>query len=184
MKTKLTMTVLTTCTLVFACTTETEEVYDACEVRIDQPQPNTAYFGDPVSITGHPLTEVRDTVLLVGGEPSDIIDLSRLDCEACDTCRLDSANCSACGDCDECDSVCNSCVESLTFNTPNLPAGEVYISIYNLYGASNNVALTILESDSTTTTDTSFPSDTGAITDTGGGVDTGITTETDSTGTQ
>jgi hypothetical protein len=189
MKTQLTLTTLLTCftlsTVLWGCTSETADLADACEVRLDTPTPEMVFVGESVSFTGTPLTEIRDTVLLVGGETHEIADLTRLDCEACDTCRFDAPECSACGDCDECDDVCNSCTESISFTATNAALGETYISIYNLYGASNNVPLTILESDnSTTTTDTTSSGDTGTVTDTGASNDTGTTGDTGATGTQ
>ena len=184
MKTQIILTATVASSLILGCSSETSELPDACEVRIDQPSPAAAYAGDTVSFTGNPLTEIRDTVLLVGGEAREIIDLSRLDCDACDTCRFDATECSACGDCDECDDVCNNCIESISFTAPNLTFGETFISIYNLYGASNNTALTILEPDDSTTTDTASTDDTGAETGTGSTGDTGNTTDTGTTGSQ
>jgi hypothetical protein len=184
MKNKLILTANVALALIFGCTTESQELPDACEVRIELPSPTAAFIGETVSFNGNPLTEIRDTVLLVGGETREIIDLSRTDCDACDSCRFEAIECSACGDCDECDAVCNSCVESISFAAPDMTFGETYISIYNLYGASNNVPLTIIAPEDSTTTDTASTNETGTVVDTGSTDDTGNTTDTGTTGTE
>jgi hypothetical protein len=152
-----------------ACSTEETVEYATCTLDAPAASPTTAAPGDTVVLTSSPLTEVWDTVVLVGGARAELVSLDRTDCDDCDDC-LDEAECDACDlECEDCTETCATCVETVTIVVPSVAAGEQDVQLLNRYGRSALGTLTVLAGD---TGDTDTGLDTG---DTDTGLDTGDT---------
>lgn len=130
------------------CETESVSPSRSCEVVLSAAEPAEAEIGDEVVLDASPLTTLQDSLLLVGGTQAEVVAVNRIDCEDCDTCIVEQ-DCSPCGDCDACDAVCDAeCSESLRFVVPERTPGDAAITLYNLYGNSDPLAFTIVETES------------------------------------
>jgi hypothetical protein len=150
-------------TILAGCSTTASTTVSVCALEVTALAPVEAAAGETVVMTASPTTTVLDSAVTVGGHRADILDITRESCESCDACR--SVNgCLACGDCDSCDLACeNTCVETVTFTVPaESVAGAAGVQLFNAYGVSESISLTVL----------SATSDTGGG-DTGAGKDTG-----------
>src|SRR5688572_28932502 len=79
------------------CATGTVDVFQTCELEVELLQ-TTIALGATVDASGGPYTNVRDTRVVIGGVPAEVVSVSRVGCEVCDQCRLD-ADCAPCGPC-------------------------------------------------------------------------------------
>lgn len=113
-----------------------------CSLDTPTLSPASGVPGDEIVVTVQPLTEVWDTVVTVGAERADVLEIDRSTCEECDDCRTD-AGCSTCDRCETCDSACETCEQSLTFIVPELAAGDWSVDIVNRHGRSEPVVLTV-----------------------------------------
>lgn len=126
-----------------ACTTASTTKFPVCEVALMAVAPEAAAPGDVVVLTATPLSEAWDTALMVGGVRAPVLAVDRVGCEACDTCRDDEA-CEECGDCDACDATCaQECVETVTFQVPDLPEGTAWIELFNAHGGSDRLSIEV-----------------------------------------
>lgn len=151
-----------------ACGTQTYDFAEDCDVRIVELNPNEAAPGDTVSATSTPVTTVWDTAVYVNSERAEIVDIERMNCEACDECKVEEG-CLACDDCDACDALCRTeCIEQVNFVVPQISAGPARVSMYNGHGGSNSLGFVIASPDDTGSTD---------LTDTGD-VDSGLEVDT------
>jgi len=133
----------------------------SCELRLEAPSPDQGLPGAEIEVKARPLTTVQDSILFVGGKEANVLSVDRVGCEDCDACILE-ADCNPCEDCDSCDAICAAeCVESLRFQVPDLNAGSVSISLYNLFGSSDSQAFTVLEETEPEDTGEEASGDTG-----------------------
>lgn len=159
-----------------ACSTTTTALADRCDLSASALSPTEAAPGATIAMTAGPLTRTWDTTVLVGGVNASVVELVREGCDTCDSCRTQN-DCNACDDCDDCDALCaTSCVESVRFVVPELPAGVHSLQLINGHGSSAGLQLTVLAPPADTgAPDTGAP-DTGTS-DTGtsdtGSADTG-----------
>jgi hypothetical protein len=160
------------------CATGTVDVFQTCELEVALLQTTIAH-GATVNASGGPYTNVRDTRVLVGGVPAEVVSVSRVDCEVCDQCRLDP-DCAPCGPCfgieltvdakDDCfgdgladppiPPACDICVETMSFVVPTgAPVGTTAVYVVNANGASGLVPLEVLGGavDTSDTSDTDAP---------------------------
>jgi hypothetical protein len=129
------------------CETEPVSPSRSCEVVLSSADPAAAEIGDEVVLHASPLTTLQDSVLLVGGTHAEVTAVDRIGCDACDTCILE-ADCDPCGDCDACDAACDAeCSETLRFLVPEREAGEVELTLYNLYGNSDPLPFSVLSTE-------------------------------------
>lgn len=142
---------------------------------------STAAPGDTITATGGPLTELRDTVVTVGGVQATVSDVTRSDeCSnavtGCDLCRIE-AECPPCGFCpldvgaaramgaerlESCfgdpladppvEGSCDLCVQTVTFVIPaDLPPGPAAVVVFNAEGQSAALPLDIVAATTTGT---------------------------------
>lgn len=90
--------------------------------------------GDTITLTGRPMTDAPDTEVRLGGERALVLSVDRNDCTLCDECIV-AAECSPCGTCDACAIACESCVQTVTFNVPEVSDGERPVVLINAYGS-------------------------------------------------
>ncbi len=115
-----------------------------CVVELHEAVPASAAPGDLVTLYGRPFSHVYDTALYVGGVRTEVLEATSEGCDECDTCQADHG-CDGCTDCDACDALCQAtCVESLTFAVPLLPAGPADVVLFNKYGGSETLQVEVL----------------------------------------
>lgn len=130
--------------MIFACTTTTSSVSQTCDLSTPVLTPASALPGATVVASTGPLTESWDTsVAFVGAAASQVV-VGRDACEDCDSCRA-AAVCNVCGECADCAIECSTCIETVSFAVPDVPAGSTTLTITNLHAASSPVAFTVLE---------------------------------------
>lgn len=147
------------------CASATDIFALRCDVAVTEVAPQPAIVGESVTITGQPFTSVYDSAVYIGAERAEVIDVERADCLNCDTCRAQQG-CTECSDCDACDTICSTeCVETVTFDVPDLEAGEHALQLFNAHGQSPvlpfSVESTGYEGDSSDTADTGDSGTTG-----------------------
>ncbi len=153
--------------VVFAgCLTDTVVVGDRCAVTLDTVSPDPAARGDTLTLTGGPFTTAYDTSVYVGSSRALVLDLARTSCGDCDRCREDNG-CTECDDCDACDSLCSACEESVLVEVPDVASGATTVLVFNGYGATSPVSLTIAGPVADTGTRDTGAQDSGHV-DTGG----------------
>lgn len=163
--------------LLVGCSQVAVDSYQSCELELAFDR-TTALPGETVVATGGPMTDagIRDLRVEVGGEPAQVLTVTRTSCDACDTCR-EEAVCSPCGPCNgrlldaarraECfgDPLasppvvgsCAACAESMSFAIPpDAPPGPTRVWITNGAGSSDPLPFEVLGSPRTT-------GDTGSI---------------------
>jgi hypothetical protein len=142
---------------------------------------STAAPGDVLTVTGGPLTELRDTIVTVGGIQAEVSEVARSEeCSdsivGCDVCRVE-AECPPCGFCpldvdaaramgaerlETCfgdpladppvEGSCDLCVETVTFTVPaDLPPGPTSVVVFNAEGQSSALPLDIVAATTTGT---------------------------------
>ncbi len=97
--------------LLAGCTTNPLDLFEVCDLELEL-VPDAAAPGEVVTATGGPFTEVRDTIVMVGGFEAEVLSVSAdlqqtgdtaatdltFVCEECETCRIE-AGCGPCGSC-------------------------------------------------------------------------------------
>ena len=161
------MTGLAALFAVTGCSTPTEIFALRCDVTVDDISPQPATVGASVTLTGTPFTSTYDSAVYVGGERATVTDVARTNCTNCDSCRIQNG-CTECQDCDACDAICASeCVETVTFDVPELPAGDYGVQLFNAHGQSPVLDLTIqstgFEGTDTGSSDTGDTGTSGAV---------------------
>jgi len=152
--------------LFLSCGSQSIDIAEDCDVRIDEIAPSEAQAGDTISATLRPTTTIWDTAVYVDDERAEVVEIIRENCETCDQCKIDFG-CLDCDDCDDCDLVCRTeCVESTTFILPEISPGEAQVVIYNGHGGSNPYPLLV-----TANIDTGDMSDDSGVSDSGEPVD-------------
>jgi hypothetical protein len=136
--------------LLLSCVEAVTVEVPVCEVSLTSLSPAAAGVGDEVVLSATPLSEVWDTVILVGGVRAELSGLTRDDCDDCDSCREDN-ECSDCfSDCDACDAQCAAdCVETATFVVPELEPGLTTVELFNTHGGSERIAFEVLGTSDT-----------------------------------
>lgn len=134
------------------CANDVLERYDVCLVT-GVPTPDVAAPGDVVVLDGAPYSEDYDTIVRVGGVGALAVDVTREACSACDACRA-SEGCRTCGTCEGCDADCDTCVQTLSFTVPDVPAGDAPIVVFNRHGTSAPVPFTVVAGPDTDLPDT------------------------------
>lgn len=165
------------CGVLAACGgTDALDIYEVCAIDVTL-EPTSGAPGTEISVVGTPLTEVRDTRLLVGGVRATVTSVVRESCDTCDICRVYSS-CPPCGIClglgtgleqAGLDRVqcfgdpladppvigdCAACVETMTFVVPDVTAGPTSVLIMNRNGQSEAVAFEVLPGATDTAEDT------------------------------
>ncbi len=139
--------VVATLTGATGCSAQLVDSFDACEIALYVSPPAGAP-GDVINVLGGPQSTVYDTLLQIDGTPAEIVDLTRsLDCVGCDSCREETLSCGGCAD------PCATCVETVSFVTPDISPGVKLLILTNGYGSSTPFEFTVLEAT---------PTDTGA----------------------
>lgn len=125
-------------TLLTGCPTATTTEFHQCELdfqlSLAEGPPQTV-----VRAVGARLTQPYDTVVQFDGTNATVLDIERVDCSACDACVLEAVDaeaCDPCGTCTECDSFCASCVETVSFEVPDIEEGPARVVILNRFGQS------------------------------------------------
>ncbi len=132
-----------------ACATTTVVTLGTCDVSLDETAALEAAPGEPLVLTGTPMTTDWDTVVWMGDVQADVVQVERVGCTSCDGCR-EIEVCGACEDCDACDRLCEEqCVETVTVLVPDLPAGEVDAWIVNRHGRSAPIPVTVTGAEDT-----------------------------------
>ena len=133
--------------LVAGCDDSTDSTSGACEVAISSLSPTSASPGAQVIVRGKPMTTVWDSAVYVDLTRAQLESVDRDGCDACDTCRVNNA-CTTCSDCDACDTLCASeCVETATFVVPSGLSGTTAVRLFNVYGQSQPLDLTVVPLD-------------------------------------
>ncbi len=168
-------------TFILGCVTQVETVISICNVELSSVEPQTALPGESVVVTGKPFSTDWDTAVYIGGEPALLTALSRDGCDDCDSCR-ETSECTPCSDCDACDQICKSdCSETATVEVPALENGQWPVQLFNSYGTSSTVPLTIGPEDTGDTAgkDTADSTDSGSTDSGAGASDSGATDTAD-----
>lgn len=135
--------------LLAGCTTTEVVALGTCDVTLDDAEVLEASPGEPLVLTGTPMTTDWDTLVWLGDVQAEVVQVERVGCASCDACR-DVEVCGPCNDCDACDRLCSEqCVESVTVIVPELAAGEVDAWIVNRHGRSTTLPVTILGAEDT-----------------------------------
>jgi hypothetical protein len=151
-----------------SCAVSTTTVLQTCHVRLEILKPDRIEPGENAIVEGHPFTSAYDTAVYVDDTRATLLDVTRLDCDACDTCIVNE-ECGICSDCDACDATCAACFETATFLVPKVGSGQHEVRLFNRHGESNALSFEIA------------PVDTGIET---GSHDTGTETGSHDTGTE
>lgn len=164
------------------CVDPLGSVLDQCALVVDL-TPSEGPVGTEVVALGGPFSNPSDTIVRVGGVDARVLGVERQDCLVCDACRLDQ-DCTSCDTCDACAVECEPCEQTVTFQVPEVPAGERAVVVLNRHGNGDDATFTVLgngtplETDSATETDT-LPLPTGDTAGSGDTLDTGRDTDSD-----
>ena len=140
-----------------ACAESVVETFQHCELD-GLLSAESGEIGDVVTVTGRPFTEVADTEVRVGGVEASVLSVDRVDCTVCDAC-IEAAACSPCGSCDACDVSCETCIETTTFEIPELAGGAQDIVLINAYGSTAPLPFEVNAPEDTDETDGSGETD-------------------------
>lgn len=120
------------------CSGQLVDSFDACELTAIL-SPSSAAPGDLVTLLGGPLTEPYDTLVQIDGIVATVEDVERSGgCFDCDLCRSETLSCGGCTD------RCVECVETLTFNAPDLAPGAYVLVLTNAYGTTGPIEFSIV----------------------------------------
>lgn len=135
--------------LMAGCNSGTVVDFPQCALDVAL-SPTEAVPGGTVAAIGGPLSQYPwDHAVRVGGKAAEVVDVSRNDaCTDCDAC-FELEECNGCEVCPSCADTCAGCIQSVSFEVPDLPAGPADVVITNAYGASPSLVLTILDSGDT-----------------------------------
>lgn len=128
------------------CPADPGPTFEQCELDLTL-NVVEAEVGDTLTAQGRPLTDALDTAVRVDGVGAEVIsvDVAEEACDTCEDCRT-AAGCGVCTTCADCTESCADCVKSVSFVVPDLAAGPADVSIFNAFGASPALPLTIIES--------------------------------------
>jgi hypothetical protein len=146
------------------CATSTEVLALRCDVYVNDIQPQPAKVGESVQLVGTPFTSGYDSAVYIDGERARVLDVDRSTCVTCDACRA-QAGCTECSDCDVCDQICtNTCTETITFEVPDLEAGDHSLQLFNAHGQTEVLDFSVESSgfEESDSSDDSGANDTGA----------------------
>jgi len=121
-------------TLLGGCVTETAAELPTCELQVTAPA-ETVSTADSVTVVGRPFTNLLDTSVRFEGSEAPVTNVDREDCTLCDPCR-ESAGCTVCETCEACTASCETCIETVTFDVPELATGKYTVVFRNRYGLS------------------------------------------------
>ncbi len=152
------------------CGSTTLDSFEACTIDLSLDSESAAP-GEIVIARGGPQFSAFDTTIRISGTPATVVDVDRsAGCTSCEACRAEFG-CLPCGFCPPCDDACqpvidaegnavSGCVETASFEVPDLPAGPAQVVVVNRFGTSDAIDLEIRSGTDTGTTDTSTSSPT------------------------
>lgn len=147
--------------LLAGCATATSNVVTRCTIEITSVTPDAGSPGDQVVVQAAPLTSAWDSAVYLGAARATVVDLARDDCDACDSC-LDTNGCNICSICAACVTECTQdCVQTLTFEVPQVSSGTLPMVIYNSHGQSRPTDFTVIGAPDTASGDTAADSGAG-----------------------
>jgi len=130
------------------------DIFEQCTIDAVL-EPSAAFAGETIVATGDPFSQPYDTLITVGGERAEISAIDRSQCTRCDTCRAENG-------CGGCKSACADCVETVTFELPEVDPGPTTVRLYNAFGGTEAIPFTVLGGD----TGAAHTADTGQSSDT------------------